>query len=544
MLVAGWAIGLQPVAPAQAATGVVGTGAPASCTEAALLAQLNAAPAGGLIVFNCGAAPHTITLTTQITLDATYAATTIDGGGLITLQQTTLGVRVFEVQTSASLTLVNITITGGNVAVDGGGGILVSGGALTLDGATVTGNQAVAGGGIRLTDGSVVIQNGSSVSNNTATGTGGGGGMRMSGPSSTLTITDSTFAGNQALTDGGGGLFRVATAGVTITRSTISGNTSSQQGGGLLFAYGDPVTITNSTVSGNTANNSASSAVVGGGIRAVGTTVNINYSTIAGNSSPLDGGIGRSDGAVVNLHSSIVAGSTGADCSATMTTLDYNIDSDNTCGLTGTNDQPNVDPLLGALQDNGGPTHTHALGASSPAIDTADNTTCPATDQRGVIRPIDGDGNSTVICDIGAYEAPTDIPDADISVSKGVSDTMPDEGQAISYTVTVTNNGPDNATSVTITDQLPTGVTYTGYSATQGTYTSGTGVWNVGALANGADATLTLNATVNTGTGGSTITNTATRTASTPTDLFPSTTATAPPSQSSCRRRTSKSRRP
>jgi uncharacterized repeat protein (TIGR01451 family) len=65
------------------------------------------------------------------------------------------------------------------------------------------------------------------------------------------------------------------------------------------------------------------------------------------------------------------------------------------------------------------------------------------------------------------------------------------------YTITVKNNGPDNATGVEVTDQLPTGVTYDNHNAGQGTYTSGTGIWAVGSLANGATATLTITVTIN-----------------------------------------------
>ena len=69
----------------------------------------------------------------------------------------------------------------------------------------------------------------------------------------------------------------------------------------------------------------------------------------------------------------------------------------------GTLDDP-LDPMLGALANNGGPTQTHALLAGSPAIDRGNNTGAPATDQRGVARPRDGDGNGSLVVDIGAFE--------------------------------------------------------------------------------------------------------------------------------------------
>ena len=97
----------------------------------------------------------------------------------------------------------------------------------------------------------------------------------------------------------------------------------------------------------------------------------------------------------------------------------------------------------------------------------------------------------------------------DLQVTKTVSDTTPDEGQAVTYTVSVKNGGPAAVTGVVIQDILPAGVTFVSATATQGTYVSGTGLWTVGTLAGNATGTLTINVTVNFGTSGQTITNTA-----------------------------------
>ena len=83
-----------------------------------------------------------------------------------------------------------------------------------------------------------------------------------------------------------------------------------------------------------------------------------------------------------------------------------------TCIFTGdtTGHITNVDPLLGPLANNGGPTSTHALLGGSPAIDAGNPSdvggafSCFPFDQRGMPRPADGDGNEVPICDMGAFE--------------------------------------------------------------------------------------------------------------------------------------------
>lgn len=99
---------------------------------------------------------------------------------------------------------------------------------------------------------------------------------------------------------------------------------------------------------------------------------------------------------------------------------------------------------------------------------------------------------------------------ADLGLTKIVNDASPREGDTITYTVTVQNTGPGPATVVQIMDQLPAGVTFVSATPSQGTYDPPSGDWFVGTLTAGSSATLTLQADVDAGTGGTTITNTAT----------------------------------
>ena len=115
---------------------------------------------------------------------------------------------------------------------------------------------------------------------------------------------------------------------------------------------------------------------------------------------------------------------------------------------------------------------------------------------------------------------PTNIPSADLGVTKVVNNNNPATGNQITYTLVVTNYGPSNATNASLTDALPAGLTYNSYTASQGTYTSGTGVWAIGSLAKNAAATLTLTATV-TAAVGTAITNTNSALAATEVDPFP-----------------------
>ncbi len=121
--------------------------------------------------------------------------------------------------------------------------------------------------------------------------------------------------------------------------------------------------------------------------------------------------------------------------------------------------------------------------------------------------------SSTAFDNISSNDSSTDTvtvtAGADLAVTKTVDNSTPRPGDTIVYTVTVTNNGTENATNTVVNDLLPSGVTYVSYSSSQGTYNSGTGAWSVGTVNSGASATLAITATVDSGVSGTVITNTA-----------------------------------
>ncbi|MBT8317758.1 MAG: DUF11 domain-containing protein, partial [Lutibacter sp.] len=99
------------------------------------------------------------------------------------------------------------------------------------------------------------------------------------------------------------------------------------------------------------------------------------------------------------------------------------------------------------------------------------------------------------------------VTSSDLVTEKTVSNPTPNEGDTIIYTISVTNNGPSDATNVSLIDNLPVGVTYLSHTLTEGFFNSGSGEWLIQDLANGAIASLEISALVNAGTGGTVITN-------------------------------------
>ena len=284
-------------------------------------------------------------------------------------------------------------ITGGHVNISGvtvrhayySGGIVNLGGILTIsdsivtDNASHTGNTGTVSPGGGIWNLGILMLNNSSIKGNY---TDAGGGIANSG---TAIVTNSTISDNRGV---GGGIHNSGV--LNLVNSTVSHNRSRLAGGGIYNR--ESVTLTNSTISNNEA------WWEGTGFYNNGGTANITASTIKDNTGRVDFASVHNDGSTVTLTNTIIANRTGDSCSGSVTSLGHNLDTDGTCGLSATGDLSNTDPLLGPLQDNGGPTFTHALLPDSPAIDAGDDASCPDTDQRGVARP------QGAACDIGAYE--------------------------------------------------------------------------------------------------------------------------------------------
>lgn len=240
-----------------------------------------------------------------------------------------------------------------------------------------------------------------------------GGAININGPESYLKIQNCTITANTA--DNKGGAIYSANAEIIIRESTISDNVSTLDGGGIYSTDGTLKT-SNTTISGNSANS-------GGGFFQINGRADFFNTTIHNNSADLSGGgirLGQSTVALVWLYNSILGGNVNVgspDCFVDNPGSQVAIMSNGTnligstlgCQLMSlSSDKLNVDPKLGPLQNNGGPTFTHGLLPGSPAIDGGRDFSCIdldyqvlSHDQRWYPR-LGYPGDTT--CDIGAYE--------------------------------------------------------------------------------------------------------------------------------------------
>ena len=479
---------------------VVGDGSPASCDEAALSAAL---AQGGVVTFDCGPEPRTITLTKpqKITRDLV-----LDGGGKVTLSggNTT---RILDMDTGnfeatgPKLTVQRLRFIAGKASgtaiplgtdVDGGGGAIfyrggsvtaidcdfadneaallgpdVAGGAIygigvgetVVVGCTFANNRAANGGAVGALHTALTIVN-STLVDNQATGSGAnyiddmgqqagqggnGGAIVMDGENRTLTICGTTVAGNTAGAFGAA-LFRTGYHGepTTIDRSSFLNNSipdhddDAEPSAGGLYIQGTAVTLTASTIAGNIARGSAGVWILGhGGQQATATLTNV---TIAGNSTwpqadfttrGIGAGLTIGDNTIGTVTNCTIAGNeaqfgsailnvtpltvrnsilsnlaenqyTPLNCTGSMFATPPGSGDGNLQWPSGLKDDMDctpdivrVDPLLGELADNGGPTQTISPSPGSPALMAGSD--CPPTDQRGLPR--------AEPCTLGAHEA-------------------------------------------------------------------------------------------------------------------------------------------
>jgi CSLREA domain-containing protein len=271
-----------------------------------------------------------------------------------------------------------LTLTRSTVEHNGGAGIFNQGGTLALTHSTVAYNSG-RGGGIISAGGTATLSH-VRITGNSARG-GGGGGILAS--DSRVTLTHSTIARNSSTSFGGGIDNQGGT--VTLTNSTVSDNSAADLGGGISNGGfgGANLTLTNSTVARNSSN------AGGGGISLSGdeSFAVLTNSLVAENSAPTGPDVLNSGG-VVGARFNLIGDGSGSGITNT---------DGNQVGDVPPNSSP-IDPRLGPLASNGGPTWTHALLLGSPAIDAASTPDCPPTDQRGVLRP------QGAACDIGSFE--------------------------------------------------------------------------------------------------------------------------------------------
>lgn len=373
----------------------------AGLSNCTLREAVNYAPAGSTITFSV---TGVITLTQGeivIAKNLTIAVPSDSSGVTVSGNNASRIFRIDSSFTNGAVQLERLTLSGGNgtgaSSNDSGGAMinLVTTTTVTVNECSFSGNSCSTSGMIAATGGGAIRNNGMLIVTNctfSGNSAGNGGAIRND---RILTLTNSTFSGNSASSKGGGIYNPSALGSLTLSNSTLSGNSADLSGGGIFIANTAPVAINNSIVAGN-------------------------YAT------------------------------TGPDISGAITTGGYNLvgNGDDSTGLVnasngnqiGTAGQP-VDPKLGTLTANGGPTPTLAFLPGSPAIDAGSNALIPVdltTDQRAFSRIDNG------VVDIGAFEVQP--PPPLVSISPSLAQNEGDSGTT-SFLFTVTRSGDTARTS-------------------------------------------------------------------------------------------------
>jgi predicted outer membrane repeat protein len=293
--------------------------------------------------------------------------------------------------TSYSLALNDVVVEDSSAEGDGGG-LYIAAPTMATN-IVVRNNTSITNGGAIYNEADTSVQD-STFSGNSAEG---GGGMFLTG-SNTVNIAGTTFTANRAI--GGGAISGRSGVTVNVLNSTISGNLGEDVGAGF-YANG-PSSLAFVTIANNIAGADAPAAGAGVNTFPSGSVeVTLENVLLANNKKgwdPLTDPNGPPDPSILP---SANCGYTGGCTSAAIVSAGHNLSSDTSCTaqLNDTSDINNVDPMIGALADNGGPTRTHALLTGSPALGKGAAITGVTVDQRGTTRDTPPD--------IGAFELPT-----------------------------------------------------------------------------------------------------------------------------------------
>ena len=407
-----WVVGLSGVGlPASPSPMAYGAAAFCPTTEAALEHAMTGAGDRGTVKLYC-VSPTTITFSTAIVVDRNLildgrgspGSVTLDGGSTSQLFNVTGSLRLegltvtnassaeggaISIEAPGVLAMIDSTFSN-NTADAYGGAIVNNGGTVTVTSSTFSHNTTSDYGGAISNWGSLTVINSRFLDNSSHDSPGGA----IDSEVVTLRIANSTFAGNSG--GAGGAIFG---SNIAIAGSTFSNNSARYSPGGAIYHTALTLSVTNSTF----VNNISEGVGYGGAIYNATGTVNVASSTLAGNSAASGGGaIGNGgDGTVT---ATIMAGNSGGNCAGNVTDGGYNLSDDNGagCGFNAATDIHNVNPRLGPLASYGGSTQTMALLPTGPALAAipVSSGDCPKTDQRGVIRPDNGE----LFCDVGAYE--------------------------------------------------------------------------------------------------------------------------------------------
>lgn len=303
------------------------------------------------------------------------------GGGLIIFSKSELeNVNIFE-----------------NTATGGGGGITIYGDP-SLENVSIFKNLSQAsGGGMIIHEGSPTLKNVVISDNNSTSYYGGGISITGGNP----TLTNVTIKNNIA-TDGGGGVYiskYISDSNPTFYNVVIFAN-SANLGGGIFVDIGGNPRFTNVIIAHN-------SSDLGGGLynKSDSELLWVNMSIIA-NTAHIGGGYYGENASNVIFKNNLFAGNINGDCVGIINSnSSHNLiqDSTNTCGLQKQNNNLlGQDARLVLLQHD--TTMFYRIITDSPALDNGDESVCPQTDLRNIIRPIDGDNDRSAKCDIGAIE--------------------------------------------------------------------------------------------------------------------------------------------